>query len=88
MRYRIGALLNWRAFIEPKSGAVLFLRALVDGVTGLVFDRDPITKTGNLANLPSASNAGSTRCAIRFALVISGHRRPGTRTCRHVRADR
>ena len=49
--------LNWRAFIEPESGAVLFLRALVDGVTGLVFDRDPITKTGNLANLPSASNA-------------------------------
>ncbi len=49
--------LNWRAFIEPESGAVLFLRALVDGVTGLVFDRDPITKTGNLANLPTASNA-------------------------------
>ena len=49
--------LNWRAFVEPESGAVLFLRALVDGVTGLVFDRDPITKTGNLANMPTASNA-------------------------------
>ena len=29
-------MLNWRAFVEPESGAVLFLRALVDGVTGLV----------------------------------------------------
>src|SRR4029078_7307606 len=50
-------MLNWRPFVEPETGAVLFLRALVDGVTGLVFDRDPITKTGNLANMPTASNA-------------------------------
>lgn len=50
-------MLNWRAFIEPETGAVLYLRALVDGVTGFVFDRDPITKTGNLANLPSATSA-------------------------------
>jgi hypothetical protein len=50
-------VLNWRAFIEPETGAVLYLRALVDGVSGLVFDRDPITKTGNLANLPSATSA-------------------------------
>jgi hypothetical protein len=50
-------MLNWQAFIEPESGAVLFLRALVDGATGLVFDRDPITKTGNLANLPTALSA-------------------------------
>jgi hypothetical protein len=50
-------LLNWRAFIEPESGAVLFLRALTDGVTGLVYDRDPMTKTGNAANLPSAASA-------------------------------
>jgi hypothetical protein len=50
-------MLNWRAFIEPESGAVLYLRALVDGVTGLVFDRDPMTKTGLAANGPSASSA-------------------------------
>lgn len=49
--------LNWQAFIELETGAVLFLRALVDGVTGLVFDRDPITKTGNAANLPNANAA-------------------------------
>src|SRR6266436_510446 len=50
-------MLNWRAFIEPESGAVLYLRALIDGVTGLVFDRDPMTKTGNPANLPTATSA-------------------------------
>jgi hypothetical protein len=49
--------LNWRAFIEIESGAVLYLRALVDGVSALVFDRDPMTKTGNNANLPSANAA-------------------------------
>jgi hypothetical protein len=49
--------LNWRAFIDVESGAVLYLRALVDGATALVFDRDPITKTGNAANLPNATAA-------------------------------
>lgn len=49
--------LNWRAFIEVETDAVLLLRALVDGATGLVFDRDPITKTGNAANLPNAPAA-------------------------------
>jgi hypothetical protein len=49
--------LNWRAFIDVESGAVLYLRALIDGATALVFDRDPITKTGNVANLPNAAAA-------------------------------
>ena len=50
-------MLNWRAFIEPESGAVLYLRALTDAATGLVFDRDPMTKTANVANLPNAVGA-------------------------------
>ena len=50
-------MLNWRAFIEVETGAILYLRALVDGATALVFDRDPITKTGNAANLPNANAA-------------------------------
>lgn len=37
---------NWRALVEPKSGEVLYLRALVSCATGLVFDRDPQTQTG------------------------------------------
>lgn len=37
---------NWRALVEPKSGAVLFIRALVACATGMVFARDPQTQTG------------------------------------------
>jgi hypothetical protein len=65
-------MLNWRAFIEPESGAVLYLRALVDGVTGLVFDRDPITKTGNPANLPTAASAVLDALRDNAALVNLG----------------
>jgi len=49
--------MNWRAFIEVETGAVLYLRALVDCATAYVFDRDPITKTGAAANLPTANGA-------------------------------
>jgi hypothetical protein len=65
-------MLNWQAFIEAETGAVLYLRALVDGVTGLVFDRDPITKTGNLANLPSAISATLDPLRDNVALVDLG----------------
>ena len=34
-------LLNWRAFIEAETGVVLYLRALTDGITGLVFHGGP-----------------------------------------------
>jgi len=35
---------NWRALVEPASGDVLYLRALVACATGLVFARDPQTQ--------------------------------------------
>ena len=73
-------MLNWRAFIETKSGAVLFLRALVDGVTGLVFDRDPITKTGSLANLPSATAATLDPLRDNVALSDLGPATAGTQS--------
>ena len=38
--------LNWRAFVEPESRAVLYLRALTSSATCAVFDTDPIAKTG------------------------------------------
>jgi hypothetical protein len=37
---------NWRAFVEPESGAVLYLRALTSSATCAVFETDPIAKTG------------------------------------------
>ena len=45
---------NWRALIEPDSGAILYLRALVACVTGMVFVRDPQTQTG--VNVTGASS--------------------------------
>lgn len=37
---------NWRAFIEINTGAVLYLRALVACAFGNVFEIDPVTSTG------------------------------------------
>lgn len=40
-------VLNWRAFIEPQTGAVLYLRPLVSCARGSVFLTDPVTASGN-----------------------------------------
>lgn len=49
--------LNWQALIEVNTLSVLYLRALIDNVNGLVFQSDPITRTGNPANGPAAAAA-------------------------------
>jgi len=36
--------LNWQALVELETEAVLYLRALVSGVNGMVFRRDPATQ--------------------------------------------
>jgi zinc metalloprotease ZmpB len=58
-------MLNWRAFVEPESRAVLYLRALTSSATCAVFETDPIAKTGvvmtaasPLATLHTARTAG------------------------------
>ncbi len=38
--------LNWRAFVEPESHAVLYLRALTASATCAAFETDPIAKMG------------------------------------------
>jgi zinc metalloprotease ZmpB len=48
--------LNWRALIEVETNAVLWLRALIAGVNGLVFTYDPITSTGILTNTADQPN--------------------------------
>lgn len=49
--------LNWRALLEVETNAVLYLRALVSGVDGLVFTADPYTATGDLTNSPDQPNS-------------------------------
>jgi hypothetical protein len=46
---------HWLALIEPVTGAVLYLRALVSSISGKVFRMDPISLTGNSSLTPSAS---------------------------------
>ena len=40
------AALNWRVFIEERTGSVLYLRALVACMLGKVFNIDPVSDTG------------------------------------------
>jgi zinc metalloprotease ZmpB len=55
--------LNWRAFVEPESRAVLYLRALTSSATCAVFETDPIAKTGvviTAASAPATLDAART----------------------------
>ena len=45
---------NWRAFIEVNTGAVLYLRAFVAACTGDVYLTDPPTATGNGTITPAS----------------------------------
>jgi zinc metalloprotease ZmpB len=49
--------LNWRGLFEVETNTVLWLRALIAGVNGLVFTYDPITSTGVLTNTADQPNA-------------------------------
>jgi hypothetical protein len=61
--------LNWRAFIEPATGAVLYLRALVSCATGAVFLSDPVTVTGVLH---SAAESEAVLDPIRAPVALMG----------------
>jgi zinc metalloprotease ZmpB len=61
--------LNWRAFVEPDTGTVLYLRALVSCASGSVFVTDPISRTGVLH---SAATQASVLDAIRETVPLLG----------------
>ncbi len=48
---------NWRAFIEEQTGAVLYLRALIACATGHVFRSDPLTAGAGPGVIPTATAA-------------------------------
>lgn len=48
---------KWRAFIDIKTGAVLYLRSAVQFATGRVFPTDPISISGNASLTPNAAAA-------------------------------
>jgi hypothetical protein len=49
--------LNWRAFLDANTGAVLYLRALAACADGLVFIRDPASRSSDPAVVATATNA-------------------------------
>ncbi|HUT92303.1 MAG TPA: hypothetical protein VMY37_22605 [Thermoguttaceae bacterium] len=63
-----GADVNWRAFVDVQTGAVLYLRAFVAHANGLVFVRDPTTQTGNVP--PTAPITDLDAC--RSDVTLSG----------------
>jgi zinc metalloprotease ZmpB len=58
--------LPWVALIEVETQAVLYLRAFIDNVTGLVFKEDPVT--GNGGPLPDAGAAALN--ALRTSVLL------------------
>lgn len=49
---------TWRALVDVQTDSVLYLRSLSSNVNGLVFEDDPITKTGDVT-LNSASSSAT-----------------------------
>lgn len=50
-------VLNWRALVDVETDSILFLEPLVAGNFGLIFQRDPITSSGNTSNRPDRDNS-------------------------------
>jgi hypothetical protein len=65
--------LNWRAFVEPDTGAVLYLRALVSCASGAVFLTDPVSRSGALNG---ASAPVGVLDALRDEVPLLGLRTP------------
>ena len=61
---------NWSAFVEPVTGAVLFLRAFVACLDALVYEQDPLTATGNSTIQPGSSAA--TLDSVRDRVTLPG----------------
>lgn len=72
-RYLGWGEINWRIFVDPQTGAVLYLRALVACAHGAVFLTDPVTSTGTLY---SAGSSPSVLDGIRSTLPLLGLKAP------------
>jgi zinc metalloprotease ZmpB len=62
--------LNWRAFVEVQTGAVLYLRAFVSAAFGNVFQRDPLTLTGDATITPCSP--GTTLDPLTSVVTLPG----------------
>ena len=69
LAYADWGLLNWRAFVEPATGSVLYLRALVSCAMVAVFTSDPVTVTGVVH---SAAESAGVLDPIRATVPLMG----------------
>jgi zinc metalloprotease ZmpB len=60
---------NWRALVEPATGAVLYIRALVAGAFGMVFAKDPQTQNGSVVN---GTSTNAVLNPLRTTVSLSG----------------
>jgi len=65
-------VLNWVALVEAETLSVLYLRALVDHVCGLVFKADPITLAGG----PHRSAQNGALNPLRSSVTLQGLNAP------------
>jgi len=49
--------MNWHALIEPETNSILYLRPLVAQDSGWVYEKDPLTTTGDSSITPGSSTA-------------------------------
>ena len=60
---------NWRALVDPKTDAVLYLRVLASFATGMVFERDPQTQSGATV---SAASTNAQLNPFRTSVTLPG----------------
>ena len=70
-------VLHWVALVEAETLSVLYLRALVDHVCGLVFETDPMTLAGG----PPASAKNRALNPLRRSVTLEGLNAPDAGTC-------
>jgi len=66
--------LNWRVFVEPVTGSVLYLRALVACATGRVYLSDPTVQSGSLslrANAAATADLDAQRQLVTLAGLVA-----------------
>ncbi|WP_136666830.1 hypothetical protein [Flavobacterium sp. H122] len=59
---------NWLALVELETSSILYAESLAAGVNGLVFNQDPLTKTGVLTN--TANNSNTVLNALRDDVTL------------------
>jgi zinc metalloprotease ZmpB len=70
-------VLHWIALVEAETLSVLYLRALVDHVCGMVFQTDPMTLAGG----PDARAESRTLNRLRHSAALSGLDAPHDGSC-------